>query len=320
MRNVLPKDCPSDNGTAWHNFVHTSVEPGSCTSTSSSTGGQLSYLGYTVEMNPDEYPAILSRMVYRAEIMRYHNGLSAVDPPDACPRYEEELTIFFNGGTGIEVMPLRTPPVSKNTRWLLDKDELFPYQEQGSNLMAQRLTYICEGPWYIVDWNETSSTTGGTGFLIDCIYDPDPNTFMFDHIMCINQTTQAQYNTKTEFPTGWKNDPTVQLPLDDYSKTAYKQKMIKCSVKKWVKNMIEVTSPTCAIPINFAGDSIQARPNNAGILDIYVPDEAWISSRRFRMSGESFIPYSTKGGEMIQWNREYTYMCDPIFYSTVYGT
>ena len=315
--NKEPIQCdPLTNGLAWHDFVAVSQEPGSCEGETEASW-ELSYLGYIVEMNPDP-PAMLSRMVYRAEVVNYFSDLTEVEPPNRCPTYEAILGICFNRPEVIMVQPLISPPAGQNSRWLLDKEELIPYMEQGSKLMAHRLTYICEGPWYIIDWNgRTTSPYGGSGFAVTAEYDPEPNVSIWEHATIQHQkhSPEIRYNSA---PEGWLKNPTTPQILENVDKKAYLQKMIKCNITKYIYNITAITSPTCEIPLSLSSAFIQAHNNSENYLDILTPDEDYTNGR-FRISSESLIPHSTKGGKMIEWQQEYTYQCDPVFYSTIYN-
>ena len=199
---------------------------------------------------------------------------------------------------------------------MLDKDELIPYKDQGCNLTMHRLSFICEGPWYIVDWNGSiNSPIAGAGFAITAEYDPDPDNFIWEHASIINQKSNTD-NTPGSVPPGWmKNPVTPQAMLNTYS-SGFLQKTMKCSIKKWISNITAIESPTCQIPLFLTDIFVTARNNNEYFLDIYPPIENG-NNRRFRLSAESLTPYSKKGGKMIEWKQEYTYQTKQVYYETV---
>jgi len=318
---TLAKVCPAQDppitptGLSWHDFVDDSQTPGAC-SGETEASSECTFLGYNVEEDPKRIAGCNSaRMVYRCEMVQYHHNLTSVQYPNSCPVYEDVLSLCFNKKDCIIVTCLIDPPTGTHTRWILDKDEIIPYQEQGSLNMSHRMTYICEGPWYTVDWNSSVESVGGTGFVVTATTDPDE--WMWDNATIMNQT-KPPTSRYSSAPLDWFKNPTTAPTADNYDIGASKQKIMKCQIRKSISDITAIISPTCEIPVNFTFDYVKAFNNGENELEIQVPYEASIDSRRFRINGESITPSDLRGGKMMQYTKEFTYMCDPILYSTVY--
>lgn len=309
-------DCTGIAGEGFHDPVFIPGEdhkPAGSKCPASSDAFELSYLGWNVEQDPQKNA---SRMIYRAEVSEYFNGLKSIEPPNSCPKYTSSLSIYYNQETFIAgLSALTDPPAPKRAYWLLDKEEIIPYQEQGTDNLEHRLTYISEGPWVVKKWNASLPDAGGSGFVVGAGF--DIGEWNYDSIMVTSQTKPG-ITEDPNIPLSWFQDPTGPQSINIFETGQTKQKTMKIQIRNYISGITSLTSPTCQIPVLALNTTIFAHGNGDSLLEIFPIDEISVSDRVFTLSGESLTPYQNKGGEMILWTQEYTYQSNPFLYNTIY--